>query len=194
MNRPSLREGFLCVEINIGVYMTTEIKHLTNTKQTVRELHQLIVTTFWDTYRGSSADENIANYLEQNYSLTQVANQLQQVNCDFYFILVNGKIGGYMKLNFDAAQTEDYEGYSLEVEKLYVLPAFKRQGLGSKLLAFAEQTARDRGEDYMWLGVWSENEKAKAFYRTIGFQQETTHTFELGDDPQTDLVLIKKLK
>ncbi|USS89891.1 GNAT family N-acetyltransferase [Fructilactobacillus cliffordii] len=174
--------------------MTTEIKHLTNSKQTVRNLHQMIVKTFWDTYRGTSADHNIADYLEQNYSLEQVKKQLQQPNCAFYFILVNGKIGGYMKLNFDEAQTENYQGKSLEVEKLYVLPAFKRQGLGTKLLDFAEETAVKRDEDYMWLGVWSENEKAKAFYQEIGFHQETTHTFELGDDPQTDLVFVKKLK
>ncbi|USS85035.1 GNAT family N-acetyltransferase [Fructilactobacillus myrtifloralis] len=174
--------------------MTTEIKHLTNDSQTVTELHDLIVNTFWDTYRGSSADANIAAYLDQEYSPARIKEQLTESNCAFYFIVVDGKIGGYMKLNFGEAQTEDYDGKSMEVEKLYVLPDFKRQGLGTQLLEFAEQKARAHAADYMWLGVWSENEKAKAFYHEIGFRQTTTHTFELGDDPQTDLVLVKKLK
>ncbi|NDR70269.1 GNAT family N-acetyltransferase [Fructilactobacillus sanfranciscensis] len=38
------------------------------------------------------------------------------------------------------------------MEKLYVLPAFKRQGLGRKLLEFAEETAKQDYAEYLWLG------------------------------------------
>ena len=44
------------------------------------------------------------------------------------------------------------------------------------------------------LGVWSDNDKALAFYHEIGFKQTTTHTCKLSDDPQTDFVMVKKLQ
>lgn len=174
--------------------MDTEIKKITNTPENVQKLHKMIVDTFWDTYRGSSADKNIADYLQNSYSSAQIATQLEQSNCAFYFIMKDGKVAGYMKLNFADAQTEAYDGDSVEIEKLYVLPAFKRQGLGRKLLDFAETTANQDHAEYLWLGVWSDNDKALAFYHEIGFKQTTTHTFDLGNDPQTDLVMVKKLQ
>ncbi|WP_395319174.1 GNAT family N-acetyltransferase [Fructilactobacillus frigidiflavus] len=173
--------------------MASEIKKITNTPENVEKLHQMMVDTFWDTYRGSSADHNIADYLKDNYSPQQIAAQLEQSNCAFYFIMKDGVAAGYMKLNFDDAQTETYDGESVEIEKLYVLNAFKRQGLGRQLLEFAEQIANQQHAEYLWLGVWSDNDKALAFYHEIGFRQTTTHTFNLGDDPQTDLVMVKKL-
>lgn len=105
----------------------------------------------------------------------------------------DGNTAGYMKLNFAEAQTETYDGESVEIEKLYVLPAFKRQRLGRKLLEFAEETAKKDHAEYLWLGVWSDNDKALAFYHEIGFKQTTTHTFNLGDNPQTDFVMVKKI-
>ncbi|AEN99466.1 hypothetical protein [Fructilactobacillus sanfranciscensis] len=47
--------------------MDTEIKKITNTPKNVQKLHKMIVDTFWDTYRGSSTDQNIADYLKDSY-------------------------------------------------------------------------------------------------------------------------------
>ena len=48
--------------------------------------------------------------------------------------------------------------------------------------------------DVLWLGVWTQNFKALAFYRKYGFIEVGEHTFQLGADRQTDLILSTHLK
>ena len=61
------------------------------------------------------------------------------------------------------------------------------------LLDFAEKTAREEGKDYMWLGVYEKNVPAQHFYKRHGFSKVSQHTFQVGSDPQTDWLLVKKL-
>lgn len=57
------------------------------------------------------------------------------------------------------------------------------------LMRTAEQFASAHGKQTMWLGVWEHNEPAKAFYRAMGFVETGAHTFVLGSDAQTDLIM-----
>ena len=69
------------------------------------------------------------------------------------------------------------------VENLYVRPEFRGQGIGSQLLAAAEQRLRDHGADAVALNVMADNEDARRFYRDHGY---TPHRLELekSSDPE----------
>jgi ribosomal protein S18 acetylase RimI-like enzyme len=43
----------------------------------------------------------------------------------------------------------------------------------------------------VWLGVWEKNEAAIAFYKKMGFEEAGRHSFRMGDELQTDLVMKK---
>jgi ribosomal protein S18 acetylase RimI-like enzyme len=58
------------------------------------------------------------------------------------------------------------------------------------LMAGVIQRARRRGATSLWLGVWERNARAQAFYRRHGFGKVGRHTFVVGNDPQTDDVLL----
>ncbi len=45
----------------------------------------------------------------------------------------------------------------------------------------------------MWLGVWEYNPKAIAFYETLGFKVIGAHSFFMGEEEQTDLIMSKQL-
>ena len=45
----------------------------------------------------------------------------------------------------------------------------------------------------MWLGVWERNPRAIAFYIKSGFVVVGSHVFIVGNDRQTDLVLVSSL-
>jgi len=62
------------------------------------------------------------------------------------------------------------------VENLYVQPQFRGEGIGSQLLARAEQRLQDRGADTIALNVMADNEDARRFYRGHGY---TPHRFEV---------------
>ncbi|MGA3439460.1 GNAT family N-acetyltransferase, partial [Lactiplantibacillus plantarum] len=80
-----------------------------------------------------------------------------------------------------------------EVERIYIRKAFQHQGLGNQFMQQAIQIAKADHKQKIWLGVWEHNEPAKGFYAKWGFEQFSAHDFVMGDDRQTDLLMIKSL-
>jgi len=100
---------------------------------------------------------------------------------------------GYIKINFNDAQTEYKDKNALEVERIYVSGEHHGKQIGKQLLDFAINTARSKQFAYVWLGVWEHNGKAIGFYKHHGFEPCGSHDFMLGDDKQTDLLMKKML-
>ena len=112
------------------------------------------------------------------------------MNSYFYFIIVNNKIIGYTKLNFESAQSEEiFIGKAFEVERIYLLSKYSRKGYGRKAFENIFQIGRKKGYEKIWLGVWVYNKNAIEFYKYMGFKMFSKHSFLLGDDIQTDLLL-----
>ncbi|MBE9128111.1 MULTISPECIES: GNAT family N-acetyltransferase [unclassified Coleofasciculus] len=53
---------------------------------------------------------------------------------------------------------------------LYVMPGYRRQGIGSALMRHAENWARERGDRQLGLQVFQSNQPAVQFYQQLGFQ------------------------
>jgi ribosomal protein S18 acetylase RimI-like enzyme len=52
---------------------------------------------------------------------------------------------------------------------LYVLPEYRRQGIGSALMQVAEDYSQQRGDRQITLQVFQTNETAQQFYRSIEY-------------------------
>ncbi|MGP6139244.1 GNAT family N-acetyltransferase [Jeotgalibaca sp. A127] len=156
-------------------------------------LREISIETFSDTFAADNTPEDLKTYLDRAYNKEQLLTELKNPNSFFYFIYMDGNLAGYLKLNTGLAQTEEMGAESLEVERIYVRTAFKRRGLGKQLIDFAIETARELNKQAIWLGVWEHNDKALAFYKSLGFEQTGAHSFFMGDDEQTDFVMTKRL-
>ncbi|CCQ32809.1 Sporulation regulator protein [Halorhabdus tiamatea SARL4B] len=55
------------------------------------------------------------------------------------------------------------------VENLYVVPDRREEGIGTELLEIAEAELRDEGATVVALDVLADNEAARAFYRSHGY-------------------------
>jgi ribosomal protein S18 acetylase RimI-like enzyme len=49
------------------------------------------------------------------------------------------------------------------------------------------------GAAAVWLGVWERNPRAIRFYERNGFAAVGDHIFQLGSDPQRDLIMVRRL-
>jgi ribosomal protein S18 acetylase RimI-like enzyme len=56
------------------------------------------------------------------------------------------------------------------VEAVVVAAEDRGSGVGKVLMAAAEQWARDRGADEVWLNVWEFNDSAIGFYEALGYE------------------------
>lgn len=160
----------------------------------IKELQRISFRTFDDTFREMNHPDNLKAYLDKAFTKDKLQHELEHPDSYFYFLYDNDKVVGYLKLNVDAAQTEDVASDSLEIERLYVLKNYQNYGYGKKLLHFAIEFAVKENKRCVWLGVWEKNEKAIGFYEHLGFKKITEHDFMMGDERQTDIIMAHALK
>ena len=82
---------------------------------------------------------------------------------------------------------------AIELHRLYLLTSVQGQSVGQLLMEKALAYAMQGRFEWIWLGVWEKNFKAQRFYKRWGFERFSEHTFWMGDDPQVDWLLKKKL-
>ena len=162
--------------------------------ESLSQLVKLSVQTFEETFGHKNTKENMAWYFKTKMNSEQLKKELLHPNPDFYWILFRKKIIGYLKLNFNDAQTEVVNlGESFEIERIYILSNFQQKGFGKDVLSKVISLGKNKGYSYLWLGVWEQNENAIAFYTKKGFEIFNRHVFQLGNDPQTDLLMGLKI-
>lgn len=155
-------------------------------------LQQLARSTFKETFSDSNTEEDMKNHLETAYTADKLTRQLESPDSVTYIAYCDGVPSGYVQLNRGTMQTEKgYDG-SLEIQRIYVVAAAKGHGIGSKLMTTAEEKAKEWNLSYIWLGVWEHNAPAIKFYKSKGYEPFSTHTFIVGSDRQTD-ILMKKI-
>ena len=145
--------------------------------------------TFHETFSSQNTDEDMKKYLTEALSYEKLAAELSSSGSEFYFAELDAQVVGYLKLNFGLSQTEAQDDDAVEIERIYVLKAFLGVGVGSVLFGKAIQVARQRNAHYVWLGVWEHNHRAIRFYKRNGFVEFGMHTFRLGSDQQTDIMM-----
>ncbi len=162
------------------------------TLNNLAQLQQIGRQTFFETFSLGNTQENMAQYLEEEFTDEKLTSELLDINSEFYFATLENNIIGYLKLNFEHSQTEIQDDKAIEIERIYVLKEFHGKNVGQLLYNKAIQIARQKNADYVWLGVWEENPRAINFYKKNGFIEFDRHIFKLGNDEQTDIMM--KLK
>jgi len=76
-----------------------------------------------------------------------------------------------------------------EIQRLYVASGWHGKGVAADLITRCFLELKDRGCDVVWLGVWEQNPRARAFYGKVGFLSHGEQVFQLGADPQRDVVM-----
>ncbi|MFL1997178.1 GNAT family N-acetyltransferase [Lysinibacillus irui] len=171
--------------------MTIKIKKCN--LEDLKKLQEVSIETFHDTFKEQNSPENMKAYLEKAFNEKQLAQELENAASQFYFILDNEEIAGYLKVNVDEAQSEEMGDESLEIERIYIRDKFQGKGFGKHLFNKALEVAMAQDKKSIWLGVWEKNDHAIGFYQKIGFVQTGAHSFYMGDEEQIDLIMTKTL-
>lgn len=172
-------------------------------------LAELGARTFSETFAGDNTPENMAAYLAASFTNEQLAGDLVDPRCIFQIAETDGVAVGYAMLRSgalpekvapNAARTEEISlavevaaEPSIELVRLYVSRDSLGSGIGAALMQACIDEAKHGGHQTLWLGVWEHNHRAQAFYRKWNFREVGTHLFQLGDDPQTDLLMQRSI-
>ena len=171
--------------------MSVKISQINNDQ--TNELRNIIEVTFLETFAHLNTAEDIEIYSAKAFTTEQIVKEFHNENSFFFFVYFEEAIAGYLKLNIGDAQTESKLENALEIERIYVLARYQGKRLGKALFEFSKQFASEKNAQWLWLGVWNQNEKAIEFYKRQGLSEFSTHDFMLGNDPQTDILMQLKL-
>lgn len=158
-------------------------------------LSELAARTFRETFESENTPENMSQFLAETYSPEKQAAEINDPNST---ILVaesydGPELIGYAHLMVGQTPPAIAGPRPIELKRLYVDREWHGAKVAQALMDAAISAAKARGARTIWLGVWERNSRAIAFYNKYGFTHEGEHTFVVGTDPQTDLLLSRGL-
>jgi len=145
--------------------------------------------TFIDAFAQFNSRSNMEIYLAEKFTLAKIKSELATPGSSFFFARVHNEVAGYLKVNVESAQTESIDGRAMEIERIYVAHDYQGKGVAQALFDKALCLAKEYRADSVWLGVWEENPRAIRFYEKCGFEVFDTHSFRLGEELQTDIMM-----
>lgn len=156
-------------------------------------LSEVGARTFSEAFARDNTPANLAAHLRNSFSPEIQHQELSQADSIFLIAESDGQPVGYAQLLINSREQGMEGSNPMEIRRIYVLQEIVGRGMGSTLMNASLNEARQRGCDIVWLGVWEKNQRAIEFYKKWGFREAGSHIFSLGDDPQTDLIMVLEL-
>jgi len=154
-------------------------------------LSELMGATFTETFGHLYPPADLARHLGTAYAHDVIAGELADSRNFWQLVLDDdGTAVAYLQcipahLPHPDLQP-DRDG---EIGRIYVRSSQQGQGLGKRLMSIAVAHLGDRyGTAPQWLGVWSENLKAQALYRSFGFDKVGEYDFPVGETRDLDFI------
>ncbi len=155
-------------------------------------LRKIAIETSVATFASFNTPQNMEAFLEV-YDLQKLEQEWMEPGSVFYMAWDGRKAAGFARLRMnDEVETQLGES-NIELQRLYVHPPHQGKQIGSLLMEQVMDYAKTLNKEWIWLGVWEHNLKAQKFYSKWGFERFGEHVFQMGDDPQIDWLLKKRL-
>lgn len=119
------------------------------TLEDISKIKEISERTFYETFAEENTKEDMEEYLNENFAYEKVEAEVKNEYSRFYIVEDGDKVAGYMKVNFDKAQTEEGYDNSLEVQRIYILEDYKGKKIGKRLITEAIELGRKNKVDYV---------------------------------------------
>jgi diamine N-acetyltransferase len=154
-------------------------------------LAELGRATFVETFGHLYTPDDLQSFLTGVYSEKSVAAELNNPNLHFQILTQEEEIIGYAKIGPVHVPTENPAPGAMELWQLYVSQEFIGQGLGKKLMAWAEEQFSARKATEIYVSVFSENERAIRFYESHGYRKVGEYGFPVGEQIDLEWIMRK---
>ena len=152
----------------------------------------LATQVFLDTYATSGIRAGIAREVTTLLSTSAIAALLAAADRRFIVAEIERHLIGFIQLRLRCGIDAPAADVA-KVERLYVQERFAARGIGTVLLARAENLAAREGMQRAWLTVWAGNDRALAFYRRRGYRDQGPATYTFEGDSYENRMFVKPL-
>jgi len=159
----------------------------------VPAVRELAIEVYNDTFAEHNTPENLEAFFKDTYDLEKFNKEFYEADAVLYVALDDLKIIGFLRLR-KSNEVDEYLGTNhLELQRLYIHSDYHGSAVSKMFMEEALAYAKKKKYEWIWLGVWEKNFRAQKFYSKWGFERFSEHIFQMGDDPQTDWLMKKKL-
>ena len=137
------------------------------------QLRAIAIKAYMDHYADSWYD-NGTWYMQNHFSIARLQEELADKHARFYFIYHKSILVGFIKLNLRKPLPNNKEN-AVELERIYLLRSASGKGIGTFVLDFILDIARNQQAKLVWLKAMDTSQDAVRFYEKAGFEICGTH-------------------
>lgn len=156
-------------------------------------LSELGRRTFAEAFGADNSPEDLRQFLDSTYQPDIQHRELLDPALAYLVAESDGELVGFALLRRNKASPYVTDPTAIEVQRFYVDRSFQGTGLAQGLMAACVAHATTLEAGTLFLGVWEQNPRAISFYRRQGFAEVGRQIFQVGSDPQHDLVLARPI-
>ncbi|KAA8916560.1 hypothetical protein TRICI_001286 [Trichomonascus ciferrii] len=175
--------------------MTTgEIEYRYGQVGDANDIASLGAHVFYVSFSKLMPAEDLRLYLRETYSIANISVELEDPLNVFIVAVKNNHIVGFAQLTLNASEPcIDHVESKIQLNRLYVSDNHQGLGIGKALMIKAENEARKRGIENIWLASWEKNTEVERIYKKAGYTKTGSMKFMLGSTQLKDWVMIKSL-
>jgi diamine N-acetyltransferase len=143
--------------------------------------------SFVETFGHLYSAEDLTAFLD-NHSEESWAQELSDPAFAVRIGETGGKAVAYAKIGPPKLPFEP-RGTAVELRQFYLLSGWHGTGASREMMSWVIDEARRRGGDDLYLSVFIDNARARAFYAKYGFVEEGRYAFMGGDQADEDIVM-----
>ena len=163
------------------------------TTDDINILAALGTTTCYEAYFELDPSSDLADYCARIYSPENIHTEFNDPNSTYFIAEINDRAVGFAKLRENNRVDCLGDAHAIELQRIYVLERLKGQNVGKALITRCLDSAREKGYDTLWLGVWEKNLRAQRFYEKIGMNNIGTTDFSDGKNSFINFVYAIKV-
>lgn len=156
-------------------------------------LAELAARTFRETFAADNRPEDIALHLSRSFGISQQRTELLDHRITTLLVEVDAQLAGYAQLRRSVVPDCVTGEVPIELWRFYIAQPWQGRGVAQALMRRVEAEAHRQGARTIWLGVWERNARALAFYQKNHFVDVGSHVFTVGEDAQTDRILVRSM-
>ncbi len=156
-------------------------------------LARLAEKTFRDTFAADNNAADMDQHCADTYSTKIQTREILDPNIDTFVCEFENQLIAYAQLSWLQAPSYVTAQRPVEIRRFYVDSPWHGQGIAQTMMNKLLEHVASKNADQIWLGVWEHNPKAQRFYQKMGFLEVGDHVFQLGSDPQRDLIMSLKV-
>ncbi len=145
--------------------------------------------TFIETFGHLYPPHDLKTYLDEAFAIEAIRAEILDPQIEIRIAFAGRRIVAYTKIGPCKLPIDTGDEPALELHRIYVYRARQGVGVGRILLNWAIERARQRGAKQLFLGVFSQNQRAIAVYENRGFEKVGEYKFPVGETLDDEIIM-----